>query len=210
MVLVLLSLFDPCLCVPVVQRSIRHLWNSAHSRRMHFPPYSMHAWFRISKFSTWVTLSSTCRCLVRWYQTWQKMLNCDEMLVEQKKNTAHSNTLAFSCSFTAVKRDFYYEMIEFIWIVPWVCPKTSWIVKVWKDFSLNFYCIITELWWAAAAQRSLRVSCLYLAHHFTCLPLPPSQSLSVSLWSSQSQHHTTKWALSTCTIANLFPWLQVQ
>lgn len=38
--------------------------------KMHLPPHSTLARFRISKFSAWVPLSSTCRCLVRWYQTW--------------------------------------------------------------------------------------------------------------------------------------------
>lgn len=43
--------------------------------------------FRISKFSVWVTLSSTCRCLVRWYQTWQYVLYCNKILVWQKKHS---------------------------------------------------------------------------------------------------------------------------
>lgn len=55
----------------------------------------------------------------------------------------------------------------------------AWFMKLWKDFFLNVYYVITELWWAAMAQSSLGVSCLSPS---SFLPSPiTSITVSVSL-----------------------------
>lgn len=176
----------PCLCVPAVNPSSLKVEDGAHSKRKRPPLHSTPTLFRISQFSAWVT-PSTCR-----------HLDISDMtahaLRQQDVSPSQVNALRFYCSFTA---DCYYCRMEFVWVVPWVSPKQTEMRKTNNlDFSLNFGCVITQFWWAAVAQRSLRVGCLNLSSFL----LPPCFAISVAL----SPHANIIMDPLTRTIANLF------
>lgn len=168
---------------PAVNPSSLKVVDAAHSRKMRSPPHSTPTRFRISKFSVWVTLSSTCRCLVRWYQTWQHVLYCNKILVWQK-NTVHSNTLSFTAD--------YYYMIDFIWlclesvlkkhrfwnykrISPWTC------IALLQSFD-------ERLWHSDRSGSAVSISLIIssVSHY-----LHPNLCLSVPLF--PNQHHNASF-----------------
>lgn len=174
------------------QLSIHHLWRWKMELIPRESVLLFTARLRCSEYLNSLRGSRHLPAGIWTYQTWQHMLYGNKALVH------HKLTLS---DFTAV-------LLQTLIIVKWnlsglclesVLNRLKWerqITWLGKDFSLNFGCVITQFWWAAVAQRSLRVGCLNLSSFL----LPPCFAISVPL----SPHANIIMDPLTRTIANLF------